>query len=87
MKYNGVYTIIDSTFPFGRMLVVVKEQEREAKSFLVTCCIKKRLTRCFIERNWDRIGLWTNLNLGVVDTRQYIKYLEEVDKLVRWYEI
>ena len=86
MKYNGIYTIIATTFPYGhKILIVVKEQERAAKSFLVTCCIRKRLTRCFMERNWDRKELWTNL--GVVETRQYIKHLEEVDKLAKWYEI
>lgn len=85
MKYNGIYTIISTTFPFGhKILVVVKEREREAKAFLFSCYIKKRLTRCFIERNWDCKDLWTNL--GVVD-EQYIKRLEEVDKLTRWYEI
>ena len=86
MKYNGIYTIIAGTFPFGsRTLVVVKEQEGEAKSILFFCCIRKRLTRYFIERNWDCKDLWTNL--GVIDTRQYIKDLEEVDKLAGWYEI
>ena len=84
MKYKR-YTIISTTFPFGhKILVVVKEREREAKAFLSSCCIRKRLTRCFIERNWDGKDLWTNL--GVVD-KQYIKCLKEVDKLTRWYEI
>ena len=86
MKYNGIYTIIATTFPFGcKILVVVKEQEREAKSSLFTCCIRKRLTRCFIERIWGRKGLWTNLE--AIETRQYIEYLEELDKLAGWYEI
>lgn len=86
MKYNGVYTIIATTFPYGRkMLIVVKEQEGKVKSFLVDCCIRKRLTRCFIERNWDRKELWTNLK--ITHTRQYIKYLEKLDKLAGWYEI
>lgn len=86
MKYNGIYTIIATTFPYGRkILVVVKEQEGEAKSFLVSCCIRKRLTRYFIERNWDRKELW--INFGVVEIRQYIKHLKEVDRLAKWYEI
>ena len=84
----GTYTIIATTFPYGtKTLIVIKEQEREAKSFLFPfpCCIRKRLTRCFIERNWDRKELWTNTI--VVEARQYIKSLEELDKLVGWYEI
>jgi hypothetical protein len=85
MKYNGIYTIIATTFPYGHKLIVVKEQEREARAFSFTCCIRKRLTRCFIERNWDCIDLWTDL--GIIETRKYIKYLEELDKLAGWYEI
>ena len=86
MKYNGVYTIIATTFPYGRkILIVVKEQEGEAKSFLFTCCIRKRLTRCFIERNWDRKELWNNRKVG--KTRHYIRYLEKLDSLAGWYEI
>ncbi len=86
MKYNGIYTIIATTFPYGyKILVIVKEQEREAKSSLFACCIRKRLTRCFIERIWDRKDLW--INLRAIETRQYIKYLEKADKLVWWYEI
>lgn len=64
--------------------MVVKEQEGEAKSILFSCCIRKRLTRRFLERNWDCKDLWTNL--GVIDTWQYIEDLEEVDKLAGWYE-
>ena len=80
------YTIIANTFPFGqKRLIVIKEQEREAKSFLVACCIRKRLTRCFIERYWDRKDLW--INLRIIDTRQYIKDLEIMNKLAGWYEI
>ncbi len=86
MKYNGVYTIIATTFPYGPLLIVVKEQEREAKSLnLSSCYFRKRLTRCFLERNWDRKGLWTNL--GIFETEKFIKYLEEVAKLVWRYEI
>lgn len=86
MKYNGKYTIIATTFPYGRKtLIVVKEQEGEAKSFLFNCCIRKRLTRCFIERNWDRKELWNNCR--VIETRQYIRGLEELDRLAGWYEI
>lgn len=86
MKYNGIYTIIATTFPYGsKTLIVVKEQGGEAKSSLVICCIRKRLTRCFIERNWDRKELWTNRR--VIKTRQYIKYLEKLDKSTKWYEI
>jgi hypothetical protein len=86
MKYNGTYTIIATTFPYGRKtLIVVKEREGEARSFLFSCCIRKRLTRYFIESSWDRKELWTNL--GVLDTRQYIRHLKEIDKLAKWYEI
>lgn len=86
MKYNGTYTVIATTFPYGRkILIVVKEQEKESKSFLFPCCIRKRLTRCFIERNWDRKELWANPS--VIETGQYIKYLEKLDRLAGWYEI
>ena len=86
MKYNGIYTIISTTFPFGhKILVVVKEREREAKAFLFSCYIRKRLTRCFIERNLDRKDLWNDRR--VIKIRQYIGYLEKLDRLAGWYEI
>ena len=87
MKYNGTYTIITTTFPYGsKILIVIKEQEGETKSFLFSCCIRKRLTRCFIERYWDRKELWANRS-RVIDTRHYIGYLEKLDRLAGWYEI